>query len=151
MNRNVIFLIVAFFVAFADQLTKYFVRQKLVVGASVPVIDRVVYFSHVKNTGAAFGILPNGRIFIIVIGIISLIVILYFLDFFTSTRFLLFGGGFLFGGIIGNLLDRIFIGHVTDFIDFRVWPVFNLADSFVNIGISMIVVYILFFHGKAHS
>ena len=151
MNRNVVFLTVAFFVTFFDQLTKYIVRQKLAVGASVPIIDRIVYFSHIKNTGAAFGILQNGRIFIIVIGIISLVVILYFLDFFTSTRFLLFGGGFLFGGIIGNLLDRIFMGHVTDFIDFRIWPVFNLADSFVNIGTAMIVIYILFFYGKAHS
>ena len=83
MNRNVIFLTVAFFVTFADQLTKYLVRQKLAVGASVPVIDRIVYFSQIKNTGAAFGILQNGRIFIIVIGIISLNVIFYFLDFLT--------------------------------------------------------------------
>jgi len=151
MNKNILFFTIAFFVVLFDQLTKYFVRQKLVFGKSIPVLDHIIYLTYIKNRGAAFGILQNGRILFIVIGVVSLLIILYFFHFFTSSNPLLIGGSLLFGGIIGNLLDRIFLGYVTDFMHFRFWPVFNIADSCVDVGLLIVVVYLLFFYGRAHS
>ncbi len=146
MNKNIIFFIIASLVVFSDQLAKFIVRHKLPVGKEIPIIGHVVSLTHIRNSGAAFGILQNGRILFIIVGIVSLFVILYFLHFFTSSVFLIVGGGLLFGGIIGNLLDRIFLGYVTDFIYFAHWPVFNIADSCVDIGLFLIAVYLLFYN-----
>lgn len=149
MNKNILFFIIASIVIFADQLSKFIVRHKLPIGKEIPIINQVVSITHIRNSGAAFGLFQNGRIIFIIVGAISIFIMLYFINFFTSSIFLAISSGLLFGGIIGNLLDRIFLGYVTDFIYFRHWPVFNIADSCVDIGLFLIAIYLLFYN--AHS
>ena len=146
MNKNILFFIIASLVIFADQLSKFIVRCKLPIGKEIPIINQVVSITHIRNSGAAFGLFQNGRILFIIVATVSLFIMLYFLHFFTSSIFLAVSSGLVFGGIVGNLLDRIFLGYVTDFIYFAHWPVFNIADSSLDIGISLIAIYLLFYN-----
>ena len=103
------------------------------------IIDQITksYFGFVKNTGAAFGILQGYNLLLIGIGIIALG---FFTYSFHSHRL---ACSLVISGIIGNLIDRIFLGYVRDFIDLRIWPVFNLADSFAVIVIGLLIVGML--------
>jgi len=104
-------------------------------GESIPLISGVLHFTHVKNSGAAFGVLQNQRAVFLIASIVVIIAILYYYWQDKSESKLINGSlGLVLGGAIGNLIDRVFLGKVTDFIDFRVWPVFNLADSAIVIG-----------------
>jgi len=99
------------------------------------IMDQVSkYFLEItRNTGAAFGILQGQNLFLILISLIALgFFILYYKKYQIASMFVI-------SGIIGNLIDRIFLGYVRDFIDLRFWPVFNLADSFMVVGIGLLV------------
>ncbi|GFN24050.1 MAG: signal peptidase II [Thermoanaerobacteraceae bacterium] len=123
-----------------DQLTKMVVRRTLAPNETVPVLDNIFHLTHVNNPGAAFGLLAHRTSFFIATGIIvtGLIIIAY-----RQFR----NGGFYFqlalalqlGGALGNLLDRLRFGYVVDFLDFRIWPVFNLADVAIVGGASLLV------------
>ena len=104
------------------------------------------------NTGAAFGIFSDNTILLIVVSII-MIVVLFIFNYFEKERsvFYCIAFGFIVGGACGNLIDRIFLGYVRDFIYLDFWPsfpVFNFADSFLTIGAILMAVYIIFFMGK---
>ncbi|MFQ5866401.1 MAG: signal peptidase II [bacterium] len=127
-----------------DQLSKYLIRQKMSLTESIPVIQSVFHITYVENTGIAFGLFPQGHSLFI---IISLIVIL-FIVFFERKKALKsprerFCLGLVLGGALGNLIDRLRFGFVIDFLDFRIWPVFNLADSGVCIGGILMVFFLL--------
>ena len=155
MNKTFIFTFISLLVVLADQYTKYLVRHKLVEGKSVKLIGRVVYLTYLKNRGAAFGILQGGRWIFIVIAIAVATLIIVNARLVVSSGLLSVGTALLLGGIVGNLIDRIFLGFVTDFIDFHFWPVFNIADSAVDIGLLIIFIYFLFYENgenfKSHS
>ncbi len=148
-NRILLFFAISAMVIFADQTVKFIVRHKLTEGVSVKAIGNFVYFTYVKNRGAAFGIFQGGRWILATISLAVAVFMLFELKFFINDKLLLIGGALLFGGIIGNLLDRVFLGFVTDFIDLRVWPVFNIADSCIDIGLFLIVIYLLFYDKKS--
>ena len=104
------------------------------------------------NTGAAFGIFSDNTILLIVVSII-MIVVLFIFNYFEKERsvFYCIAFGFIVGGACGNLIDRIFLGYVRDFIYLDFWPsfpVFNFADSFLTIGAVLMAIYIIFFMGK---
>ena len=104
------------------------------------------------NTGAAFGIFSDNTILLIVVSII-MIVVLFIFNYFAKERsaFYCIAFGFIVGGACGNLIDRIFLGYVRDFIYLDFWssfPVFNFADSFLTIGAILMAIYIIFFMGK---
>ena len=123
-----------------DQLTKWLASSRLLMGRPVPVLDDVVRFTLVHNTGAAFGLFPGSRIPFIVISVLAIAVVIYLFLRETyrslANRILL---GCILGGAIGNLVDRARLGWVVDFIDIGVgsvrWPVFNVADSAVTLGV----------------
>ncbi|MCL1816119.1 MAG: signal peptidase II [Clostridiales bacterium] len=122
-------------VVILDQLTKYAVAANLALGQSWPLIDGVVYFTYVMNKGAAFSLLQGQRWFFIVITIVVLAVMLWFARGIPKSDRLLQSTLALFcGGALGNLIDRLRFGAVTDFIDFRFFPIFNVADSCIVIG-----------------
>ena len=86
------------------------------------------------NRGAAFGILKNQLAFFILVTLAAIVMIALSLKGKEKCRLYKIGLAFMLAGAIGNLVDRVFFGYVIDFLDFRVWPVFNVADSFVTIG-----------------
>lgn len=138
--RNTLFAACAAFVVLLDQATKWMASAQLELGEPVLVFGDFVRLTLVHNTGAAFGLFPGSRGPFIVISVLAIGVVLYL--FFREThrnvqnRVLL---GCILGGAIGNLIDRVRLGWVVDFIDMGIgqtrWPVFNVADSAVTLGV----------------
>lgn len=127
-----------------DQLTKLIITRTLLVGESRPIIDGVLSLSHVRNTGAAFGLL-RGRSGILALAAVVGIVILVGVIVRHPPRLTGAGAALIAGGAVGNLLDRIvrdwpLNGSVVDFVDFRYWPAFNVADSAITVGAVLLVV-----------
>lgn len=102
-------------------------------------------FVHVQNTGAAFGIFSNKQLFLVGVGLLVFAIItLYRIKRPELPRYLDVGLGFLMGGLLGNLSDRIFHGFVVDFIKLPYWPTFNMADIAINVGVVFITYYLIF-------
>jgi len=142
-NRKISVFVLALVIIILDQYSKWLVRYRIPINKKIPILDKFVYLTHVANVGAAFGMLPNGRLFFILISSISIIVIII-LAFKLSFNFLIsISIGLILGGISGNLIDRIFLGSVTDFIDVKFFSVFNIADSSITIGTIIILFYFL--------
>lgn len=132
-----------------DQVSKLLAIAHLKGGDSFVIIDKVLRFTYVENRGAAFGMLDDKRwIFLVLstVGIAAMIVFLF--KFAKGNKLLSTALAFVIGGGIGNMIDRIFLGFVVDFIDFYAFPkvwmwVFNIADSFVCVGAGLVILYIL--------
>ncbi len=134
------FLLVALLVIIFDQLTKYYVVSNFYLGESVPVIENIFHWTYILNPGAAFGMFEGSRWFFVVIAIGVLVGILYMKDEINEGGWMMQYGAALFGGgAIGNLIDRARSGLVIDFFDFRIWPVFNVADIAICVGVAMIL------------
>lgn len=134
------FLLVALLVIIFDQLTKYYVVSNFYLGESVPVIENIFHWTYILNPGAAFGMFEGSRWFFVVIAIGVLVGIWYMKDEINEGGWMMQYGAALFGGgAIGNLIDRAKSGLVIDFFDFRIWPVFNVADIAICVGVAMIL------------
>lgn len=142
------FLIIAAITAL-DQTSKYLVTQYIPEGTSVAVIDGFFQFTNVRNTGIAFSIFQNGNYLMIPVMLIISGVLIYFLTK-TDLKFASVAISFILGGAFGNLIDRIFRGRVTDFLDFQFgsyhFYIFNIADMFIVIGTALLLIYLLFIH-----
>ena len=122
----------------ADQLTKTIVSRRLPIGESVAGIGPFS-IHHIQNTGIAFGLFANSTTAVIVLtGVAVGAMLLFFSK--TARRHPLvpIALGLVIGGSIANLLDRVRLGHVTDFLDFAYWPAFNLADTFIVAGVGLL-------------
>ncbi len=126
-----------------DQLTKWLVVKYLMPAGSIPLIDGVLHLTYVENTGAAFGMMKDKRWIFMVVSTVAIIIIIVIIAkyarknvFETVTVSMMLGGG------IGNMIDRIRLGYVIDFIDVRLinFAVFNVADSFVTVGALLLIV-----------
>ena len=136
------FYLVALAVFFLDMATKLLVVNKMDMGQSIPIIKNVFHFTYIVNRGAAFGFFPQGNFFFIIISFVGIIMVVsLYRKLSKEESFFCLPLGFILGGILGNLFDRIIRGEVVDFFDFRIWPIFNFADSFICIGISMIFLF----------
>jgi signal peptidase II len=141
--RTGVFAACALAVVALDQLTKRIASEHLFPGQPVPVLGDVVRLTLVHNTGAAFGLFPGSRVPFIVISVLAVGVVLYLFrrESYRSaaSRVLL---GCILGGAVGNLIDRVRLGWVVDFVDIGVcslrWPVFNVADSAVTLGVILL-------------
>lgn len=132
-----------------DQLAKYYVQTNMSLGNSIPVIDKVFHITYILNPGAAFGILENQTAFFIAVALVMFAAVFYYYPRIPAQFFLLrLGIGLMIGGAIGNLIDRIKSGSVVDFFDFRIWPVFNIADIAIVTGVSCIIFHILYLANK---
>jgi len=136
-------LITTFSVIFFDRITKLFFSDLLNYGESLPVIRNVLHMTLVHNTGIAFGFFKDQGIVFIVIPIIAIFLLVFNIYYYRQNdealnRIYIIAFSLILGGAVGNLIDRIVYGHVIDFIDFRVWPVFNIADSAITIGAVLI-------------
>jgi len=138
-KKHIIIFSAAFIVLFLDQLTKFLVRKNFQLSESIPIIKNIFHLTYVTNTGSAFGLFKGINPFFILFSMIVIIAIFLYLKKITANEKLLqLAVGLLLGGTVGNLADRLIHGHVIDFIDFRVWPVFNLGDSAITIGVSIL-------------
>lgn len=142
MNKKYIFIFsTASFIVLLDQITKFLIKQNFQLNQSSSIIKNVLHLTYITNTGSAFGLFKGFNLFFILFSIIVIVVILYNLKNIKENQKLIqFAVGLLLGGTIGNLMDRILYGFVIDFIDFRVWPVFNAADSAVTISVILLIV-----------
>ncbi|MFH0874375.1 MAG: signal peptidase II [archaeon] len=137
-NYCIACILPAILIVALDQITKYAIRSSLILGKNNPIIPYILDFTYLQNTGAAWGILKNNNMLFIWIYLIALGIILYNYESLPKPKFAM---SFILAGIIGNFMDRIFLGHVVDFIDFKFWPVFNVADSAISIGAAIIIIY----------
>jgi signal peptidase II len=143
MDKNkVLFVFVSGFVVLLDQLSKYFARQYLT-KRSITIVDKFISLTFVKNEGAVFGLFQGSRVLFIILSFLAIIFISAFVLKAKLPLFLSIPISFVYGGVAGNLLDRIFLGYVTDFIYLNHWPVFNIADSMIDIGIVLIIFYMV--------
>lgn len=127
-----------------DRVTKLVASAVLQPGQSVPVVPDIFHLTLVLNRGAAFGFLKDQRVFFISISILAIVLIIYYLSKHAVTALSVsLAFGLIMGGALGNLLDRIKFGYVVDFLDFRVWPVFNVADSAISVGAGLLIICML--------
>jgi signal peptidase II len=130
---------VALAALFADQLTKHVVASQLPLDHEVQVVGPFS-IHHVQNSGIAFGLFASATAAVIVLTAIAVAwMIGYFARSGARHPLLPVAVGLLIGGSVSNLADRVRLGHVTDFLDLRYWPAFNLADSFIVIGVAMLL------------
>ncbi len=133
-------VVVAVAAATADQLTKAIVSSQLVVGDAVEIVGPFA-IHHVRNTGIAFGLFSGATSIVIVLTCLAIGALVAF--FARSGRrhpLLPVAVGLVLGGSVSNLVDRLRLGHVTDFLDLDYWPAFNLADTFIVVGVGLLFV-----------
>ena len=151
VTRELLLLIIAVSVLAADQLSKYLVRANMEMWQSIPN-EGIVRLTYTTNTGGAFGLFANQTFLLAIAAIVGIVVLVLFLRFLPLDSTLLkVGLGLDLGGAIGNMIDRLRLGEVTDFIDFSFWPSFNLADSAITIGTFLIAYYLVFVARKKAS
>ena len=124
----------------ADQLTKALIVASFVHGESLPLLPPLLCLTYVQNTGAAFGLLKGQQLlFILLAGGVIVYLPRTLLVGRHLTAATVWGSALILGGAVGNLLDRLRLGYVIDFIDVHVWPVFNVGDSAITIGVALLL------------
>ena len=142
-------LSVSSLVLIVDRLTKYILFRNLSEGESVRVIPGLFHITLVLNSGAAFGLFKGRSVFFMVsTALVIVFICLYVIrggykDLLTLTAL-----GLILGGAAGNLIDRVLFGYVIDFLDFRIWPVFNIADASITIGASILAIRLICFRNQ---
>lgn len=144
----VLYLLAIIVLISADQFSKFLIVQNFIENKKVILVKDFFSITYTKNFGAGFSILQNQTIFLIVITVFAIGMVAYLLiksnnsESFNRTCYLL-----IIGGAIGNLIDRISLGYVVDFLDFIIFgydfPVFNLADSFITIGCFLLIISLM--------
>lgn len=134
-KKHILFFLPFLLIVFFDQLIKYLARLNFSIGESITLIPKFLSLTYVQNTGAGFGILRGFNFGLMIVSILVVGLIFYhYKQIKLKEKLLLFSTSFVLGGAIGNLIDRLFYGFVTDFISFSFWPAFNVADSFITLG-----------------
>ena len=142
-NKYIIVFSTALIIVLIDQITKFLIKANFQLGQSLPLIKNIFHLTYIHNFGAGFGILQQKEWILVFISIIVIGAIFYYFDRIKDKEiFLQILVGFILGGTTGNLIDRVVYGFVVDFLDFRIWPVFNFADSFVTIGVIGLIIYL---------
>ncbi len=141
--KNKFFWITGFIAFFLDQITKYWVVQTFSLKQTLPLLPGIFHLTYVTNTGAAFSLLSGKVEWLrwLSLGVSLALILLAWLGP-SLNRWEQWGYGFILGGAMGNGIDRFALGYVVDFLDFRLinFPVFNLADVFINIGIVCLLI-----------
>lgn len=143
------YYILALFIIGIDQLSKWLVITKMDVYEQIPIIDQFFYLTSHRNEGAAWGILQGQMLFFYIITAIVVIGLIYYMQRYARDFALLaISLSLILGGAIGNFIDRLFRKEVVDFLDFVLfsydYPIFNIADSFLVIGVIGIVIATIF-------
>ncbi|MGA5660006.1 lipoprotein signal peptidase LspA [Bacillus bombysepticus] len=149
-----IYYVIALFVIAIDQISKWLIVKNMELGTSIPIIDNVLYITSHRNRGAAWGILENEMWFFYIITVVFVVFIVFYMKKYAKTDKLLgISLSLILGGAIGNFIDRVFRQEVVDFIHVYIfsynYPVFNIADSALCIGVVLIIIQTLLEGKKA--
>ena len=132
---------ISILVIFIDQLVKYLVDKYMVYGQSIPLFNGFLQLTYVRNTGAAFSLFVGFSPYLIAVGVLAAIVVVFFHYRLPPNDFYLqMSLAFILGGSLGNLIDRVARSFVVDYIDILIWPVFNIADIMINLGVILIAI-----------
>jgi signal peptidase II len=141
----VLLYLVAVIIVLFDQITKYIVEKQMYLGESIPVIDNFLMITSHRNRGAAWGMLEGQFLLFYIVTVIVVVGLIYYVKKNNiDDRFTLITVGLLIGGALGNFIDRVIRKEVVDFIDVLIFsydfPVFNIADSSLFIGVVLLVI-----------
>jgi len=153
--KNSSYLLITYFVILLDQITKFIIELTIKPGQIIRITDKFFWLTFVQNSGAAFSLSTGNklinRLFFIAVTIVAVVLIYRFYRK-TEKAIEKIAFALILGGAIGNLIDRIYLGKVTDFLwcdfpDFIMqrWPVFNIADSSIVVAISLLLIFFVFF------
>lgn len=152
LRRLIWYTVIILGIVILDQLTKFLAVRYLLPVVDIPIIPNVIHLTYVENTGAAFGMMKDYRWIFMTASSIAIIGIYVFLVLYGIKIKLLLGISlsFITGGGIGNMIDRILLKYVVDFINFELidFYVFNGADSFICIGAALMILYIIIYETK---
>ena len=143
----VFYILIVTILVILDQYTKNLVVMNIELGKRIPLIDNFFSLTHVRNYGAGFSILQNERVFLTALSIVAIVILTYMLikakknDTISIISYIL-----IISGALGNLIDRVRLGYVVDFLDFIIfgydYPVFNIADSFITVGCFVLIIMV---------
>ena len=130
-----------------DWLTKYWIQTSMALNDTIPVIDGIFHITYIHNYGAAFSILEGKQSFLLIVTGIAMAAILGYMVVTQIKKkaqpMELWSLALILAGGIGNFIDRVRFGYVVDFFDFRIWPIFNVADIAVCCGCGLLIFYVL--------
>ena len=144
-----------FLILLADQLSKAAISSRLSEGQSIPIIRDALHITFVKNTGAAFGLFKDSTYFFSAVSIIATVMIGAILikairsGKFAENLLYSFSLVLIMAGAMGNLIDRLTLRYVIDFIDVRIWPVFNIADASISSGTFLLILSFIFHKSRS--
>lgn len=141
------FIVFAIFVILFDQVSKFYIQYSMQIGESIPVIEGIFHITYIENPHTAFGLFKYQTTFFVIAVLISVIlaILIYKKIIFEKDSFMYIPLTLVLGGAVGNLIDRARIdGRVIDFIDFRIWPIFNFADLAIACGMLVLLIHVLF-------
>lgn len=140
-------LIIGLCVIFIDQLMKLEIDNTLLLSNSIPIIEDFFYFTKVYNYGASWSMFSGMLNFLIIITLVAFICLVYYQDSFKENKRNIIAYGLIYGGLFGNLIDRLNRGYVVDFLHFQfgdyTFPIFNYADIALVIGFGLIIISVL--------
>ncbi|HBY57058.1 MAG TPA: signal peptidase II [Candidatus Atribacteria bacterium] len=141
------FIVWTILVILFDQGSKFLVQQKMKIGESIPIIKGIFHITYIENPRTAFGIFQYQTIFLVIAILISVILTILISRkiVFKKESIMYVPLTLVLGGAVGNLIDRLRTGRVIDFLDFRIWPIFNFADTAIVCGMLILLVYFLFY------
>lgn len=137
----------------ADQYTKLLAVKRIAYGSTIELVPNFFNLTYVKNYGAAFGLFQNQLAIFVVVAVVAISVIVVYSFMISEREYLLqLGLAMLLGGAIGNFIDRLRLGYVIDFLNLHYyrhhWPVFNVADVAIDLGVAFILIKFLFLSGE---
>ncbi|MBU2561349.1 MAG: signal peptidase II [Nanoarchaeota archaeon] len=141
IENNLALVLISITVIIVERIVKFYITESLRIGESIPVIGSFLMITRTENIGAGFGVLAGQSIIFIAAAILVLLLIVYFYNKIIYDRLLVFASAFILAGTVGNMMDRIFFGHVIDYIDFSFWPTFNLSDISLVVGAALLLFY----------
>ena len=135
---------IIFLVFVLDRLTKIWIDTRMDLYQTIPVLENVFHITYVRNPGGAFGLLASRPGFFVLANVVIIALLIYiYREMKPAPRLVATAVGLMVGGAMGNLYDRIRFGTVIDFLDFRIWPVFNIADIGIVVGAGLLAIFLL--------
>ena len=146
------FYLIALVIVICDQVSKWSVVRALPPNGTRPVLGRFLSLTYTVNTGGAFSLFQARNIVFIFVAVIAMVALTYaYHKFQRHDLYISAALALALGGAVGNLIDRIRLGHVIDFFDVHFWPIFNVADSAITIGILLLAWHFLFGNRKQET